>query len=231
MKTVQGSLYVLFQSYKKSNIIFWMIVFSIVSLSFFIDAFFGQYVSFAMTISIPVYIFYSIKGTKILNNTLPYFLKLGLSRMQYMCNVGLFFIIWSLAGAFVIACTHKIITLISNLLNYDNMIIVHPILFFSNSDSFLLTMSMDTVLLLFCLTSSLLLNVIFYRFGILGGYSFIGLLALIPIMMVIFEWYTPLFELVSNTSAFSIIASLLVIIIFIYILISSALRKASAIPS
>ncbi|MFJ5765024.1 hypothetical protein ACIP9C_06670 [Lysinibacillus sp. NPDC093210] len=231
MKTVQGSLYVLFQSYKKSNIIFWCILFSIVILSFFIDTFFGQYVSFAMTISIPVYIFYSVKGAKILNKTLPYFLKLGLSRMQYVCNVGIFFIIWSLAGAFVIACTHKIITLVSNLFDYKNMIIIHPILFFSNSDSFFLTMSMDTVLLLLCLISSLLLNVVFYRFGTLGGYSFIGVLALIPIMMVIFKWYTPLFKLVSEVSAFTIIASLLVIIIFIYIVISSALRKASAIPS
>ncbi|MFJ5791198.1 hypothetical protein ACIQXW_01550 [Lysinibacillus sp. NPDC097162] len=231
MKTVQGSLYVLFQSYKKSNIIFWCILFSIVILLFFIDTFFGQYVSFAVTISIPVYVFYSIKGAKILNKTLPYFLKLGLSRMQYVCNVGLFFIVWSLAGAFVIACTHKIITLVSNLFDYENMVIIHPILFFSNSDSFLLTMSMDTVLLLLCLISSLLLNVVFYRFGTLGGYSFIGVLALIPITMVIFEWYTPLFELVSKVSAFTIIASLLVISIFIYIVISGALRKASAIPS
>ncbi|MFJ7667566.1 hypothetical protein ACIQXI_10670 [Lysinibacillus sp. NPDC097195] len=231
MKTVQGSLYVLFQSYKKSNIIFWSILFSIILLSFFIDTFFGQYVSFAMTISIPVYIFYCVKGSKILNKTLPYFLKLGLSRMQYVCNIGLFFIVWSLAGAFIIACTHKIIALLSNLLHYENMIIIHPISFFSDSDSFFLTMTMDTVLLLFCLISSLLLNVVFYRFGTLGGYSFIGILALIPIIMVIFEWCTPLFELLSKFSALNVIASLLAIITVIYIVISSALRKASAIPS
>jgi len=231
MKIVYGSLYVLFQSYKKSNIIFWCIVFSIVILSFFIDTFFGQYVSFAMTISIPVYIFYSVKGAKFLNNTLPYFLKLGLSRMQYVWNIGLFFIIWSLAGAFIIACTHKIIALLSNLFDYKNMIIIHPLLFFSNSDSFFLTMTMDTVILLLCLISSLLLNVVFYRFGTLGGYSFIGILALIPIMMVIFEWYPPLFELLSKVSALTVIATLLAVIAFIFIVISRALRNASAIPS
>lgn len=73
MNTMKGSFYILFQSYKKQNIIFWSILFSIVLLSFFLDAFFGQYVSFALTISIPVYIFYSTMATKLLNKTLPYF--------------------------------------------------------------------------------------------------------------------------------------------------------------
>lgn len=40
MNTVKGSFYVLFQSYKKKNIIFWSILFSIVLLSFFLDTFF-----------------------------------------------------------------------------------------------------------------------------------------------------------------------------------------------
>ena len=228
MKTVQGSLYVFFQSYKKSNIIFWCILFAIVLLSFFIDTFFGQYITFAMTISIPVYIFYSTMGAKILNKTLPYFLKLGLSRMQYVWNVGLFFIVWSLIGAFIIACTHKMITFLSNLLDYQNMVIIHPLFFFSSSDSFFQTMAIDTVLLLL---SSLLLNVVFYRFGTLGGYSFIGIMALIPIMMVIFGWYSPLFMTLSKASTLQIIGSLLVMIIIIYIVISSALRKAPAMPA
>ncbi|MCS1380960.1 hypothetical protein EYB33_06365 [Lysinibacillus sphaericus] len=231
MKTVQGSLYVFFQSYKKSNIIFWCILFAIVLLSFFIDSFFGQYITFAMTISIPVYIFYSTMGAKILNKTLPYFLKLGLSRMQYVWNVGLFFIVWSLIGAFIIACTHKMISFVSNLLDYQNMVIIHPLFFFSSSDSFFLTMAIDTVLLLLCLISSLLLNVVFYRFGTLGGYSFIGVMALIPIMMVIFGWYSPLLLTLSKASTLQIISSLLGMIIIIYIVISSALRKAPAMPS
>lgn len=40
MNTVKGSFYILFQSYKKKNIIFWSILFSIVLLTFFIDTFF-----------------------------------------------------------------------------------------------------------------------------------------------------------------------------------------------
>ncbi|MET4559054.1 hypothetical protein ABIA69_000197 [Lysinibacillus parviboronicapiens] len=44
MNTVKGSFYVLFQSYKKKNIIFWSILFSIVLLSFFLDTFFGKYI-------------------------------------------------------------------------------------------------------------------------------------------------------------------------------------------
>lgn len=73
MNTMKGSFYILFQNFKKHNIIFWSILFLIVLLSFFLDAFFGQYISFAITISIPVYIFYSSMAAKLLNRTLPYF--------------------------------------------------------------------------------------------------------------------------------------------------------------
>ncbi|QDQ01860.1 hypothetical protein FOH38_15960 [Lysinibacillus fusiformis] len=230
MNTVKGSFYVLFQSYKKKNIIFWSILFSIVLLSFFLDTFFGKYISFVITISIPVYIFYSTMGAKILNRTMPYFLKLGLSRWQYLYNVGLFFIVWSIVGALIITCTHTMITYFSDLLHIKDTIIIHPIQFFENAQSFLLTITLDTVLLLFFLLSGLLLNVVFYRLGTLGGYSFIGLLALIPIVMVIFEWYLPLYNLLSEASVYVLLSSLLGISILLYTVITSAMYKASANP-
>ncbi|WP_155590357.1 hypothetical protein [Lysinibacillus cavernae] len=230
MNTIKGSFYILFQSYKKQNIIFWSILFSIVLLSFFLDTFFGQYISFAITISIPVYIFYSLMAAKLLNRTLPYFLKLGVSRQQYLLNVGLFFISASLVGALIIASAHKIIVYISNLLNVKDIIIIHPILFFNNAHSFLQTVAMDTVLLLFCLSSGLLLNVVFYRLGILGGYSFIGLLVLIPIIMVIFQWYSPLFNLFANSSIFAILGCILVFSVLLYLVITAFLRKISVSP-
>ena len=230
MNTMKGSFYILFQSYKKHNIVFWSILFSIVLLSFFLDAFFGQYISFAITISIPVYIFYSSMATKILNRTLPYFLKLGLSRQQYMLHVGLFFISWSLAGALIIASSHKMISYVSSLLNVKDIIIIHPILFFNSSHSFLQTVAMDTILLFFCLCSGLLLNVVFYRLGILGGYSLIGLFALVPIVMVIFEWYSPLFEFLAHSSIIVIFGSVLIFSVFLYLLITASMRRVSVNP-
>ncbi|MFJ7735074.1 hypothetical protein ACIQ2D_01930 [Lysinibacillus sp. NPDC097287] len=231
MNLLKGSLYVFFQSYKKQNIIFWIILFSIVFLSFFLDSFFGKYISFAITISIPVYIFYSTMASKILNRTMPYFLKLGLSRIQYVLHIGLFFLTWSIAGAVIIACTHEIITFFSKLLDVKDIIIIHPILLFDTTQPFLLIVAFDFVLLLFCLISGLLLNVVFYRFGTIGGYSFIGALALIPIVMITFQWYTPLFEMLSKASFIAILSSFLLMILLLYTLITGALRNASAIPA
>ncbi|MEQ6355029.1 hypothetical protein ABNX05_10415 [Lysinibacillus sp. M3] len=226
MNTVKGSLYVLFQSYKKQIITFWCILFSIVLLSFFLDTFFDLYIyNFYIMISIPVYIFSSIMAAKLLNKTLSYFLRLGLSRLQFMFNVGLFFICWSLVGAFIIGCTQKILT------NVSNIFIIHPILLFNNSPSFLQTMALDTVLLLFFLTSGLLLNIVFYRLGTLGGYSFIGLLVLIPIVTIIFRWYTPLFDLLSNISSFALLSGLLVFSILLYSILTMAIRNTSVNPA
>lgn len=230
MNVLKGSFYVFFQSYKKENIIFWCILFSIVFLTIFLDLFFGNYVSFPVIISIPVYIFYSIMASKILNRTMPYFLKLGLSRIQYVLHLGLFFLAWSIAGAFIIAST-QIITFLSKLLDVKEIFFLHPILLIDTTHPFMLTLALDVVLLLFCLISGLLLNVVFYRLGTIGGFSFIGILALIPIMIVIFEWYTPLWKALSEASIITILGGLLIIIALIYSVIIGALRKASAIPA
>ncbi|MFJ7730322.1 hypothetical protein ACIQXF_00375 [Lysinibacillus sp. NPDC097231] len=225
MNTVKGSFYVLLQSFKKQIIIFWCILFSIILFSVFLANFSGLNISIAISIAVPVYIFYGIMAAKLLNKTLPYFLKLGLSRLQYLFNVGIFFISWSLVGAIVIACTHKIIT------NVANIFIIHPVLLINNSPSFIQMFTFDTVILFFFLTSGLLLNVVFYRLGILGGYSFIGLLVLIPIVTITFKWYTPLFDLLSNTSTFTLLSSLVVFSVLLYSIITMAIRNASVNPA
>ncbi|MFB7155444.1 hypothetical protein [Lysinibacillus sp. NPDC056232] len=166
-------------------------------------------------------------ATKLLNITLPYFLKLGLSRMQYTFNIGIFFILWSLTGAFIITCTHKIAAYFSNLLNVKDIYTLHPIFLFDHSPSFLQMMALDTALLLFLLISGLLLNVVFYRLGTIGGYSFIGLLGLIPIVTIIFKWYSPLFDLLSNISSITLLSGLLVFSALLYSIITMAIRNAS----
>lgn len=147
-----------------------------------------------------------------------------------MLYVGLFFISCSLIGAFIIACAHQIISYVSTLFNIKDIMIIHPILFFDITHSFLQTVALDTVILLFCLSSGLLLNVVFYRLGILGGYSLIGLLALIPILMVIFEWYSPLYELLAHSSILGILGSLLIFSILLYLVITASMRKISVNP-
>lgn len=232
MNSVKGSFYVLFQSYKKRNIIFWCNLFIIIGFTFFINAFFKlEDYYFGFSISFPVYFFYIMMATKLLNRTLPYFLKLGLSRMQYIFNVGLFFICWSLLGAFIIACTHKIATYISHLFNVKDIYTIHPILLFDHSPTFFKMMELDIVLLLFFLTSGLLLNVAFYRLGTVGGYSFLGLLGLIPIVTITFRLYSSLFELLSNISTFTLLSCLLIFSVFLYSIITMAIRNASVNPA
>lgn len=224
MNTIKGCFYVLFQSHKKQIITFWCILFSIILFSVFLSNFFDQNMFIAISISIPVYIFYGILATKLLNKTLPYFLKLGLSRLQYMFNVSLFFICWSFVGSFIIASVHEIIYT-------SNIFIIHPILLINNSPSFVQMLILDTVLLLFFQTFGLLLNVVFYRLGTIGGYIFMGLLSLIPIVTIVFKWYSPLFDLLSNISTFTLLSSLFVFSVLLYSIITMTLRNASVKPA
>ncbi|MEO4053930.1 hypothetical protein [Solibacillus sp. CAU 1738] len=230
MNTLKGSLYIFFQSYKKQNIVFWIILLSIVLFLIFIDATFGENVKLFLSVSIPVYIFFSIMSSKLLNKTMPYFLKLGLSRNQYALHVGLFFIAWSFIGALFIACIHKGI-LFSNTFTLHDIIIFHPVYFFDPSLPFFLTFAFDFAILLFSLASGLLINVVFYRLGTVGGYTFIGGLIFIPILAVIFNWYQPLFDLLNNVTFIVLCTSLFFISLLLYGIIAVVLQKASAIPA
>lgn len=230
MNTFKGSLYIFFQSYKKQNLIFWIILLSIVLFSIFIDSTFGENVKLFLTVSIPVYIFFSIMSSKLLNKTMPYFLKLGLSRNQYALHVGLFFIAWSFIGALFIACIHKGI-LFFNTFTLHDLIIFHPVYFIEPSLPFFSTLAFDFALLLFSLATGLFINVIFYRLGVIGGYSLIGLLTLIPIVTITFKWYEQLFQFLSDVTFISLCSSILFISIIVYATVTASLRNASAIPA
>ncbi|MEK4229037.1 hypothetical protein [Solibacillus sp. FSL H8-0538] len=231
MNIVKGSFYVLFLSYKKQNIIFWSIITSIVLLSFFLNHAFSENIHFLLSISIPVYIFYSIMASKLINKTMPYFLKLGVNRVQYIAIIGLFFVTWSIVGALIIGLFHEGITLLSSSLNIKNAILIHPILLFNVEHPFMQTFLLDAVLLINALMFGLFINMMFYRFGTIGGYSYIGCLVFVPIATVIFDLYESLLTVFNDLTFISFITFLILISIIFYVLIASSLRKVPAIPA
>lgn len=231
MNVLKGTFYILFLSYKKQNLTFWIILTTIVAVSFILNSIFNNYVYFFLTISIPVYIFYSIVASKFLYKTMPYFLKLGMNRMQYILIIGLFFVLWSIFGAFLIGCFHEGILLVSNQLETQNIQLIHPILLFTTNPSFWQTFVLDIVLLLNGLMLGLLLNTIFYRLGTVGGYSFIGTLVLVPIVVTIFDWYESLLNTFHQITFMVAVVSFIVIGVMLYVIIIGGLRKVSTNPA
>lgn len=231
MNLIKGSFYVFYQSYKRQNLIFWTILLAIVLFSFFIVLTLVDGFTVYLMVSIPVYVFFTIMGSKWLTNTFSYFIRFGVSRIQYAGTTGLFFIAWSLVTAIITATLHQGIFFINKALEIDYFMIFHPMLFIDSTLPFHLVFLFDFVILFFFLVSGLLLNYVFFQFGMVGGYTFIGVAAFIPLLGVTLKWYEPVFRFIGDQSFWSLCSVIGLIGVLVYAVVTISLKKMSAIPA
>ncbi|HWL24585.1 MAG TPA: hypothetical protein VNR38_12695 [Ureibacillus sp.] len=229
MNLVKGSFYVFFQTYKKQNVIFWSVLLAIVLFSFFVVLTLVQDTFFMIILSVPIYIFFVTMGSKWLTSTFSYFMKFGLTRLQYVGVTGLFFLCWSLVTALFSTGLHQGIFFLNRVLELEQFMIFHPLYFINPTIAFHFMFLFDFVLLFLCLLCGLLLNYIFFKFGLVGGYSFIGLMVFIPILAIALKWYIPLFDVVGEITIVSFCGVIALVSIVLYTFIAFCLRKLSAV--
>jgi len=112
----------------------------------------------------------------------------------------------------------------------DSLMIFHPMYFMDPTLAFHSVFLFDFVILLFFLVSGLLINYIFFQFGMVGGYTFIGVMAFIPLLAIALKWYEPLFRFIGEQSFWSICSVIAVISLALYGIITIMMRRLSAIP-
>lgn len=230
MNIYKGSFFVFFQSYKKQMITFWTILLLIIASSFAITYFVKQEIQLFISISVPVYVFFVIIGSKFLTNTFNYLLRLGMSRGHYIKITGAIFIIVSLFSGLFLAIIHELFALLKKNFISNELLVIHPSYFFDNSLSFSSIFISDFVILLLCLVSGLITNYAFYRFGTVGGYSLIGLSAFFVIIAMPLEWYSGVYEIVVNLSFFLVCLGIAIISILLFSLMAFVLRELPAVP-
>lgn len=231
MNMIKGSFYVFYQSYKKQNLIFWTILLAIVVFSFFMVVTLVDGFRMYLMVSIPVYVFFAIMGSKWLTNTFSYFIRFGVSRIQYSAMSGLFFIVWSLVTALITASLHQGIFFVNERMAIDYFTIIHPMYFMDPTLAFYSIFLFDFVILFFFLVSGLLLNYIFFQFGMVGGYICIGVMAFIPLLAIALKWYEPIFRFIREQSFWSLCGVIALIVLVLFGVIAIGLRKLSAIPA
>ena len=149
-----------------------------------------------------------------------------------ICGVtGLFFIVWSVVTALISAILHHGIFFFKGVMGVEEFMIFHPVYFIDSTLAFHTIFLFDFVILLLCLASGLLLNYIFFQFGMVGGYSFIGLMAFIPLLAIALKWYEPVFRFIGDQSFWSLCGVIALISIALYGVIAFSLKKLSAIPA
>ncbi|QDP39351.1 hypothetical protein [Radiobacillus deserti] len=181
---LKAMLYFYVTDMRKQFLIFWTILSSIIIFSFCIAGMMPGGWELYLTISIPVYVFSGITGFKIVKESLPFTIKMGGTRRSYFLSIGMFTMGYSIAVSFITNGLHSISKIVMNIFTMDNFGIIHPTALMGEESNWFSRFAVDLFLNFFLVASLFILGLIFYRFGIVGGFSTLGVFVVINIVMI-----------------------------------------------
>ncbi|URN95224.1 MAG: hypothetical protein NAG76_02895 [Candidatus Pristimantibacillus lignocellulolyticus] len=229
MNQWKGSLYLMALSYKREFLIFWLINSSFL-LNIAICYMFPDITLITVGI-IGAYIFTLILSTKLLNKTLSISLRYGLNRKRFLGSTAIFIVIWSFSHAIMMFLMNTILLWSADIFGLSNMIVPQLSMLFSDNVSLFINLLIDACVISLLSVIGILVNILFYRFGLIGGYGFVGLVAIILFIGVPFQWYIPLAEAVMSLNLAQFIGLLILLAGLVYGLIGLLTNKISTISA
>ncbi|HIW31242.1 MAG TPA: hypothetical protein IAA29_00495 [Candidatus Paenibacillus intestinavium] len=229
MNQWKGSLYLSLLSYKREFLIFWLINSSFL-LNIAICYMFPEITLITVGI-FSTFIFTFILSSKLLNKTLSISLRYGLNRKRFLGSTAIFIIIWSFSHAIMMCIMNSLLLWGADIFGLSNMIVPQISMLFGDNVSLFINLLIDACVISLISVSGIFVNLLFYRFGLVGGYGFVGLLAIILFIGVPFKWYIPLTEAVQGMDLAQFTGLLLLLAIIIYGVICMFANKISTISA
>jgi len=192
-KDIKGVLYFLFANVRYPLGVFWTILFSIYLISILFSVISGNE-NVLFQASIPIYIFCLVLGMWTVKNTIPYLLNMSVTMKLIFISVGIYFLLLAIFQAVLANTLTIFISLIGmkamsgevSLIDGDQeftFYFTHLSQFLQN-DTLMSQIMIDTIICFVALSSMFLVGLIFYRFGLVGGFSFLGALFIIYILSI-----------------------------------------------
>ncbi|HLQ73660.1 MAG TPA: hypothetical protein VK125_05465 [Bacillota bacterium] len=237
-RQLKASLFYLSSEIRYTAIIFWAIILSILAFSLVLDiAFFknsdGQMM---FNFSFPLYIFSAIVAQQTVKGSIPYLIKMGSTRKNIFASFSIYFFVISLVNAFIANTVHSLIvnfypnsqsvvTLgsVSNTKSGESLSFNH--LAFFLEDTWMTRMVVDTTIMFFLMAFAFVLGLFFYRFGLLGGFSFIGIIVLFFIIGMAQGWLLDFFVYVFSDITLLVFIQLFFVGLIIYFASYVLLRR------
>ncbi|WP_281998580.1 hypothetical protein [Priestia flexa] len=227
-KDTKAMLYYLFLDHRSSILIFWGIfIGSILAILTITTA--ADTSVMVVSPSLPILIFCGIAGFVMVKESLPFCIKMGMTRKSFLTSVFLFNILLaagiSIIQAFVNALFRLVIDITSTQVRIFSTIEATTM-----NSTWYNQLLFDCILCFFLLSAGLLLGSVFYRTGLIGGASVIAFLFGLFLFSTTRDWIVELFvkindsfQVTPNLGTISVLAVLTVIPTWLL------LRKASTI--
>src|SRR5690625_3624736 len=201
-RQMKGLLYFYFADIRHSLTVFWTILMRIVVVTLTISYFLSNVEGGFMTLSItgPMYIYCGISGLLVVKEFIPFSIKRGATRKNIFFSLVLFFLGLSIVKSVVGSFLQVVVEYINMKIGIENFKFLH-LAYFTN-DTWFTRILIDTSIMFFAFSIMFGIGLLFYRYGLVGGGIFIGLLIIIALTGAfqgwLFDFFINIFKNLDN---------------------------------
>lgn len=234
MKEMQSVLYYLMINVRRTFIIFWIILTSIYAVSIIFSFIVGNGHVFFQAY-FPVYIFSMVIGMWTVKNALPYLLKMGMTRKMMYGSIWLYFFLFAMINVLLAHLYSFITDLLNRTQTGGKFTIVNGveeyvfdfthIAQFLENDTLWNRISVDIILCMTVLIFMFMMGLIFYQYGLIGGFSFVGLFLIAYFILLATDGLIDVFSYIYHHFTMVLFYQLLGITLIVYLLTYLILRR------
>lgn len=232
-KQLKGGLYYLFANVRYSLTVFWTILLVILLVTIVLTLLLpDSVVSFQL--AVPVYVFAAVIGYWIVKNAFPYLIKMGSTRINLILSFGIYGFLLAFLNAILANTINNFVTLLIGTERNTGALTVtengstmtfNHVGEFLGENTWIMRVFIDTSISFFLLAVMFIIGLIFYRYGLIGGFSFLGVVAITIVFGFSKGWLLDFFIAIFENFSFAFFYQLFAVGIFIYLFSFFLLRR------
>lgn len=217
-KQLKGLLYFFITDIRNSLLIFWSILLSVIVISVIVAYYLLSVEDGNLSMGFPfaIYIYCAILGFITVKEVIPFSLKMGATRKKLFVAIGLFFLGIALAKSALASTLQAIISQFTNKAEIHTFEFLHLASLFQ--DTWLNRVIIDTTIMFFLLAIMFIIGLLFYKYGLIGGGSVVGIIAILLLTGTAKGWIVDIFAWIFADTTMTFFYQLLVLGIVIYCL-------------
>ncbi|QKY68253.1 hypothetical protein [Lentibacillus sp. CBA3610] len=189
-RQMKGLLYFYGSDLRYSLMIFWTILLAILAVSlafaYFLEGLNDGDTFFTFSLTGPMYVFCAIVGFLSVKDSVPFAIKMGATRKNLFISLGIFFLILSMALALAATMLQELVLALLNATGIDLFYFLHPAYFVD--DTWYTRILIDTSVMFFFFAVMFIIGLMFYKYGLAGGGSFLGALVVVGLLGIAQGW-------------------------------------------
>ncbi|WP_144289448.1 hypothetical protein [Domibacillus epiphyticus] len=175
MSNIKAVLYYEFIGLKKAVSGFWIILGVMMILSILLSFSMSDGVVYMSGTSLALALYMIVTGFITVKVSLPYCIRRGATRNQFLAGIGLSFFLTSMVMAAIHTIFLELGTFAGNLLNVKKIHFFRASDLISETPSIFASTVIDMFLFFFCLAAAFFIGAIFFRFARKAGYTFLAI--------------------------------------------------------